>query len=523
MDFEQSSSYQKEIQNRDKSRKFVMMSIVACGVFMVLLFILIIVISYKDSITEKFYIDGQLTSKISNNIYGELNGTTYIDIRALSSVLGYTYTKGEYKKYNENEDSCYLQNNFEIVALSSGKSSYDKYIEMSEKATIADIAVTSKNKNGYQETFQIEDPIIFENGRIYVPLTAIPKMLNVGVDWQQYRKKFFTLENQIAKTQSAITKAGYVEMSGYYENLRAIIDGLVVVGNGQSEKESRYYGVYSLNDNSEKISIKYDEVTYSQSVGEFYITVENGTMGLLDAEGGTIIAPSEFEEISLIDQKNQLYLVEKDKEYGIVNRRGKILVYAENDQIGLTEEDVNEFTLETIENPNLLFDKCIPVEKEGKVGLYNKEGNLILNVNFDGFGYKSTAASKTSGNEQSVLLIPSTVGINGIVINRDDTYGIFDVKSEKILLPTSFEKIYAITQKGKTTYYMVDLSGTTYDLKEYLDDQGLSYISEEEETLPTSSDDIDEEDEERTSRNEVANELVENTSVEDDVTIIETN
>lgn len=526
MDFEQSSSYQREIQNRDKSRKFVMMSIVACGIFMVLLFVLIMVISYQDSITEKFYIDGQLTSKLSNNIYGELNGITYVDIREISSVLGYTYTKGEYKKYNENEDSCYLQNDFEIVALSSGKTSYDKYIEISNNATLAGIKVTSKNKNGYQETFQIEDPVIFENGRIYVPLNSLSKMLNITIDWQQYRKKFNTLENQVKKAQTAMKKAGYVEMSGYYENLRAIVDGLVVVGDATTETSkptSKYYGVYSLVKNDGAISIKYDDITYSQSVGEFYITVENGTMGLLDAEGGTIIAPSEFQEISLLDHKNQLYLVKKDEEYGIVNRTGKKVVYAENDRIGLDPSDIEEFTLESIENPNILFDKCIPVEKEGKVGLYNKDGNLILNINFDGFGYKSTAASKTSGNEQSVLIIPSSVGINGIVINRDDTYGVYDVKSEKILLPTSFEKIYAITQKGKTTYYMVDLGGVTYDMKEYLEDQGLAYTSEDEEAEETSSNNLDEDEENTTSRNNVANETVRNTSVdEDEVMRVET-
>lgn len=523
MDFEQSNSYQREIQNRDRSKKVVMLSIVACGIFMVLLFILIMVISYQDSITEKFYIDGQLTSRLSNNIYGELNGTTYVDIREVSSILGYTYTKGEYKKYNENEDSCYLQNDFEIVALSSGKTSYDKYIEISANATLAGIKVTSKNLNGYQETFQIEDPIIFENGRIYVPLNSLSKMLNVTIDWQQYRKRFNTLENQVAKAQTAMTKAGYAEMSGYYENLRAIVDNLVVVGDATaaaSKPTSKYYGVYSLANAREAISIKYDEITYSQSVGEFYITVENGTMGLLDAEGGTIIAPSEFQEISLIDHKNQLYLVKKDEEYGILNRNGKKVVYAENDRIGLDPTDVEEFTLEPIENPNLLFDKCIPVEKEGKVGLYNKDGNLILNINFDGFGYKSTSASKTSGNEQSVLIIPSSVGINGIVINRDDTYGIYDVKSEKILLPTSFEKIYAITQKGKTTYYMVDLGGVTYDIKEYLEEQGLAYTSEDEETEETSSDDIEDDDENTTSKNE----KVTNTSVdEDEVMRVETN
>lgn len=515
MNLEESNSYQQKIESVDRKKRAVMLSIILCGVFIALLFILIIMISYKDSVTEKFFINGQQQKNMNSSIYGELNGVTYLDVKALSELLGYTYTKGEYKKYNENEDSCYLQNDFETVAITAGEDNYDKYINVSTKALLADIAVTSKNKPGYSENYKIENPIIFENGKIYAPLEAIPKMFNITIDWQQYRKKIFTLENRIKKAQATIAKNNYVEMSGYYENLRAVIDGYVVVGDAQevtSKSSSQYYGVFSLKDNAEVISIKYDDITYVQNAEEFYITVENGTMGLLNAEGGTIIAPSEFEEISLLDQKNELYLVKKGEEYGVVNRNGKILVYAENDKIGLDEEFVSQFELEPLENPYMLFDNCIPAEKEGKYGLYNSKGELVLNINYEGFGYKSTATSKTSGNEQSVLIIPESVGVKGIVINKEDLYGIFDTTTEKIIMPCVYNKIYAITRNGKTTYY-AEWNGTVIDLKDELNARGFNAPAENDEnnTVETSNEaenDIDNTEETPNTEQPNENEVV---------------
>ncbi len=546
MNLEESNSYQQELESRDRKRRAVMLSIILCGVFIALLFVMIIIISYKDSITEKFYIDNVQVKTLNNSLYTEINGVTYIDVKTISSVLGYTYTKGEYKKYNENEDSCYLQNDFEIVALTSGNSSYDKYIELTApNAKIAEIAVTTKNKNGYSETYKLENEIVFQNGKIYVPLDSVQKMFNINISWQEYRKKIYTLANRVSVAKSTITKYGYKEMSGYYENLRATIDGLVIVGDAQST--SKYYGVFFLGSGNKKakeiVSTKYDDITYAQNVGEFYITVENGTMGLLNAEGGTIISPSSFEEISLLDDngENQLYLVRKGQEYGVVNRNGEILIHPENDKIGLDSNDVKEFTIEKIRNSNVLFDSCIPVKKDGKYGLVNKDGDQVLNLSYEGFGYKSTASSKTSGNEQSVLLIPPSAGIKGIVVNYDDLYGIFDVTTEKLILPCVYSKIYAITKSGKTSYY-IEYNGASVELEDYLEDNGLKNVDEsgnliqsklkEKDTVSTngnvtSNENIIDDEKNTTTQEDIENDVQikeqENTTSNENTSVIELN
>ena len=267
---------------------------------------------------------------------------------------------------------------------------------------------------------------------------------------------------------------GYGEISGYYENLRAMLYGYAIVGNGDGEKTtSTAYGVISLSDGKEIISMKYDDIKFIQNAKEFYITVANGTVGILGSDGSTIISPSEFEEISLMDEEKELYLVKKGEEYGVLNRNGKVIIYAENDEVGY---DVSDFVSETIENPYVLYGKVIPVQKSGKYGLYNLDGELKLRLNYDGLGYISTE-SKSSGNEESTLLIPPSVGICGVVVNLNDLYGIFDVNTEELILPCSYSKIYSITRSGKTTYY-VEFNGERIELEQLLVDAKLNNVDE---------------------------------------------
>ena len=105
-----------------------------------------------------------------------------------------------------------------------------------------------------------------------------------------------------------------IDISKYYENLKALNYGYIIMGDSLTQESSTRYGVYSLMDGSEIISMKYQDIVYIENSGEFYITVANGTVGILDNEGKVVIGPSVFEEISLIDQEQKIYLVREDNE-----------------------------------------------------------------------------------------------------------------------------------------------------------------------------------------------------------------
>lgn len=508
MNLEDSNSFREKIQRTDRNKKGIILSIILCAILIALLLMMIIVIKYEDSKTLKMYLDGTLVG-IPSNFYKDIDGKRYINIKDLSSMLGYRYTRGEYGKYNENYDSCYVQNDFEILAVTAGENTYSKYLQMDGELKLADVEVKAKNKNGYSENFEIEDKIQFIDDTIYIPLENISDMFNIKVDWQEFRIKFYSLNYLVNNAKNKVTKYGIAQMSGLYENFRALVDGYAIVGNGDKESTSTQYGVISINDGKEIISVKYKDIVYIQNSKEFYITVDNDTVGILNSEGGTVIAPTEFEEISLIDNENNLYLVRKNDQYGILDKYGKTLIYAENDEIGL---DTKDFPLDNSEKNYVFFGKCIPALKGFYYGLYNTSGKLALQFNYDGLGCKLTTTK--NGREQSVLLIPSSVGINGIVVSLNSLYGIYDVNREKLIFPCNAEKIYAITESGKTKYYAT-YQGEEIDLEEWIEQNNYKNVDENGNVLKEDNSDENESiNENATTEENIVNE---NTTTQNEI------
>lgn len=491
MNLEESDSFRDELEKTSRKKKLVVISIVLCAFLIVLLIGLIIAIQHQDAITEKFFLDGVQISK-PENVYIDVEGITYVNIEAFvdllktskTSTIKYDYQKGHYGLYDEDEESCLIDNGYETLAISADNKYYQKYINKTapEEPIISGIEVSIKSEYGYSEKFNIENPIRYINNKIYVPLENIPEMFNLRLDWGQYRKRIYTFENIVASAQTELGKLGTGQiMSGYYENLKALIYGYAVL----QDAEETNYGVYSLADGSNRLSSKYQDITFVQNAQEFYITADNGTMGLVSADGNTIIKASEYNSISLLDHDSQLYMVEKNKEYAVISRSGKPIIYAEYDGIGI---DTSKFTIETIENEKLIAEKCIPVEKNKKYGLYNIEGEQILNESYDGFGYISQSTTGKAGDEESILLIPKTEGVNGLIVNQNDMYGIFDIDDETLFLPCSFTKIYAIRKSGNVIYY-IEYNGQQYELKEYLEELGIAKsfdMLDEDESSDTS-------------------------------------
>ncbi len=473
MNLEESDVFKEELEKNSRSKKSVLISIIFCSFLVVLLFILLRIVIYQDSITPKLFLDDKQIS-IPENLFINKENDIYFDVKKLGSLLGYSYTKGVYGEYNENEDSCYLQNDFEVIALTAGASKFTKYIEINGQVLIDTLEVKSKNDNGYSESFHIEKPVIFENGILYVSKDYVPTIFNIQLGLEEYRTRIYSLNFLINYAKNTVSKLNLYEMSGDYENLRALANGYIIVGDSKTQGvPSEKFGVISLS-GEDVISKKYDEITFVQNTEQFYVTTDDGRVGILDKEAGNVIAPSDkFEEISLLDQENKIYLVRKGKEYGVVNGNGKILIYPEKDKIGI---DLTENKFENVDNPNVLFNKCIPVEKDNKFGLYNLDGEIVLESVYDGLGYISTEEA-SSGNEESVLLIPSYVGINGIVVNYNDRYGIYDV-NVGLTVPTVFEKIYSRTKNGETTYYVL-YNGEEMNLTDYLKSSNLNTVDEE--------------------------------------------
>ena len=137
--------------------------------------------------------------------------------------------------------------------------------------------------------------------------------------------------------------------------------------------------------------------------------------------------------------------VQDNKKYGVINGDGKVIIYKEYDQIGI---NTTNFINNDIDNNYLLYNRYIPVMKDLKWGIIDVTGKITINVEFDGLG--CTNGLSINKSENNVLLVPD---VKGIVILKDNLYGIMSITGEK-LVPTSVQEVYKVSTSGINTYYM---------------------------------------------------------------------
>ena len=274
MNFEESNSFVEEMERTNKKKKNVLAVIIACAILVVILFGLISYLKYQDSLKLKMFIDGNQIN-ISSTLLLESDGKKYMSIKELANMLGYSYKNGEYKSYNEDPNSCNFSTDYEVVSLSADSNTFTKYIlDKNSLVNIAgledeealqsqlffmdnttgqqniNIEVASENES--QETFSISEPIKNINNELYVSFDELPRVFNVQLDVSNpNRIRVYSLNNLIISGSQNAEKLGYSQISNIYENLTAIADNMLIVGDGTN------YGVVSLVNGQEIVSLKY--------------------------------------------------------------------------------------------------------------------------------------------------------------------------------------------------------------------------------------------------------------------------
>lgn len=471
MNLEESDSFKERLERNSRQKRGVVVTMIFCALAIVILFIMIAVIKKQDAITMKVFVDKKQIS-MPKNFYTELeNGEKYVNLSAMANVLGgYKYNQGEYETYNETEESCYLQNDFEVLSVTAESPKYSKYIKLLNSPKLGGASVTTRLDDNYREDFTLEKPVKLIDGVLFASIDNIEDMFNVSIDWENpYRLRINSLNYIVTSALNVLQKnqTTYKNISYEYENLRAMRDNYAIVGISDD-----LWGVISIVDGTEVIGTRYKNIQYVQNVKEFFVASGEGYMGIANSTGKLIVPlDNEYEDIELLDATQRLYKVEKDKQYGVINAYGDIVVHIENDEIGVdaSRYNVEDVTAKVL-NGGLLLNKLIPVKKKSADGiegwgLYNLEGELVLSKKYE-FGYISNT-STNAGYERTVLIIPESVGINGIVIKLNGLYGIFDGDAEEMILPCVCSKIYTKTESGEITYY-IEYNGQDLNLKEYL-------------------------------------------------------
>lgn len=438
-------------QNKEEKKKKNSMTIILVAI--VLVFCMIIgIISYLAYIKNselKVFLNGQANEKVKDLLVIEDNGTVYVPIKEIASYLGYESYNGEYGNKSEELSKCYVESESEIANFSLG----------SNKIYKLDLTKESEN---YWYMYS-KDPIKAINGVLYATSEAAEKAFDISFDYDKDKNRIYiyTTPYLVQTYSSKVLDFGYKEISDKYVNQTAIAqnDFLVV----KSEKEK--YGVVTTEGDA-VLEVKYDDIEYLPTTGDFLVK-SNEKYGIVSKTKETKVQLI-YDSIELMDSDSQLYVVSKDKKYGVIDFSGKTKIYIENDEIGV---DSSKFSQNEIKNNYILADNLIPVRK-GKVwGLYNKNGNQVVDFKYDSFGYIA------SNNKDAInlLVIPD---YNVLVACKDKKYTLLNSSGEELFAPVA-DDIYMNINGGQKYYYIM-VNNKQMNAIEFLDSIGIKNNSKQD-------------------------------------------
>lgn len=437
-----------------KLKKIIKISLIISVVLLIIVAGLMIFLQYQDSKQLKLYVDRTKT-KLADDllIFDENSDKIYVSIKDMAKLAGYEYYNGDYNQLTEEQNKCYVNNKKEVAGFELGSNQMYK----------ADPTSNSKDYDWYT----IDDPVRTVNGKLYVTSKAIQKACNISFTYNKEKNRIevLTLPYLVSSYEAiAINNYGYAGLDDNYQNQKAILYNMLVVKK-QEAKDKFIYGVISL-DNKAIIGTKYTKIEYIEIANDFYVTIDK-KVGIMSNEGAQKIEPS-YDTIKVLDNDTRLYYVKNGNLCGVLDRNGKRVLYLEYSQIGV---DSSLYPSNKIKNSMFLFDNCIPVMKNGKWGIFDKNGNQLLDVVYDSLGYINGTKKDASAN--NLLIIPE---IEGIVVCLEGKYGIVN-STGKMIVTCAFDRIYSVTNLGEDKFYL-ETNGQTMEVKEY-----IKYMEQQNATI----------------------------------------
>ena len=433
---------EESFQTKEEKKKKMATKIIL-GVIIVVVLVIVGIVSYLlyvQSTILRVTLDGQQNEQLKQLLVFEDDGTIYVPIKEVASYLGYESFNGDYTDKSETQSKCYVQSENEVANFTLGSN------------TIYKLDLTQNN--GDYEYVHIKNPVKAINGVLYTTTEGIQEAFNVSFNYDQEANRItiYTLPYLVQFYTPYALDYGYAEISEVFANQKAILDGMLVVSN------DRAMGVIDT-DGKSLLEAKYDNITYLPSVGDFLVQTDR-QVGVLSKTGQTKVDII-YNSITLMDSDAGLYVANRDNRYGVIDTNGVIKIYIENDQIGI---DTSRFTQNNIKSKYLLADNLIPVKKGNYWGLFDTNGNQVVDFEYDSFGY----IASNSRDAYSLLVIPD---YNVIVAGRDDKYTLLNSSGE-MLFGLVADDIYMTISGGEKHYY-ISVNDNIIDAEEYLESRGI--------------------------------------------------
>ena len=447
----------KQPTKNNKIRSIIIILIVVLTILCIAIIGLILYLA-KNPSDEGVYID--------NNYYPDLyaifdvkqdeNGDTtiYVPIKEFASLtyksLGYVGYKGEYNPKTEDESKCHiLKENCEVTIFTEDSDVIYK--------------LNLQNNNNEYETYKIDSKVFNNNGKLYTSLNGIEKAFNVKFSFEGKNSeiiKIKSMENIIKEKEETlknITNKEYGQLNPEtikYSDAKTVLENLLIVKN----KNNQYGLVKTDTIPSFILEPKYDNISYICQSESFLVSSDK-KYGIFSKDGKMKIDIL-YDEIVSMGQDYGLYVVKVDDKFGVVDENGKIIIYPENEKVGI---DIEPFSYNNIKNGYILLNKLIPVKKNTLWAFYNIDGKLLTNT--EKF-YKNIGCTDIKGENNSYPLLEIPECDLVVVQDTKDKFSVVNTDGDDNILPFILERIYIkvidgerkyIIQKDKKEYDVIEL------------------------------------------------------------------
>ncbi|MBQ9657831.1 MAG: WG repeat-containing protein [Clostridia bacterium] len=452
MDLFEEAEFEPKTKKKEKKKMQLTTILIIFIVILLILCVLIFgAIVYLKSTIFILKVDGKESQTVYDMMIAEENDAKF-PIKQIAKSLGYESYGGNYETMSEDENKCYVKNDYEVTMITADS---NKIYQLS-----------LENTNSTKEKVELNAVITKENGDFYTNIEGIEKIFNVYIAYTP--KKSLTIQtlDTLYESYTKYYQKQYTfPKEESYANKKLILDDLLIVQN----PTTNLYGVLEFTEGKaqELLDTKYDGIEYLRNYSTFLVT-KNNKQGIIDMNKKNVLE-IEYNKISTIQSDDKkYYLVSKSGLMGLNDESGKIIIYPEYDDIGI---DKSEFEKNQVTNNYILYDKYIPVCQNKKWALFDIEGN-----NMTGFKYDSFGSSTTTKGTSNVLLVPD---YKLIVVKSDKKYNfLYDYENPSdIELFSSFEldSVYLMIQNGKINYYFT-LNDENIEISGYLEQHGIKKV-----------------------------------------------
>lgn len=378
----------------------ILLGIIGCVVLIILLIVIMLLNIKMTAVSLLINGEEKIDYSIDKLVLNS-ESTTYINIQEFARLVGYEYHKGEYKSFSNEEDKCYVKDQNETATFYLNENKINK------------LPVESSFNEAYKEHL-VKSPAKIINNKMYATKEAIEIAFNSSVTISENSITINTLKDLLKTANANAIKWGYTDITSQtFENKKALLYDRLIV-----KKENGMYKIINYKNTQEIVPDKYTDIQFSESEQQFLVTNSLGKVGILDLDGKIEIEPI-YDSISVLDKKQNLYIIEKNAKYGILKNGDKEIITPKYDAIGCNLAEIEINGTKKAVNPVVTIEEC-----------------------------------------------------DGIVVKQADKYGVIDIK-DNIIVPIQVDSIYSLNnEKNELEYFMI-YNGEELNIIKMLVEQGI--------------------------------------------------